>query len=201
MSQTPRAARLPGVTDERLTDAEALRLLRRDPDAICSLYDRYLVRLVRFLQGAGASREVAWDATQETFARLLERGYRGRLAPDGSAWPWLAVTARNLLCDWQRRGSVDDRARRKLGTALVVAMGDELEDALARLDGESLGAELELALGYLPADQRAAVTGRVIGEADYGEIAAVARTSEQTIRRRVSRGLRAMRTLLEGGKP
>lgn len=200
MSQPPRVVRLSGVTDERLTDAEALQVLHGDPDAICALYDRYVVRLVRFLQGAGASREVAWDATQETFARLLERGYRGRLAPDRSAWPWLAVTARNLLYDWQRRGSVDDRARRKLGTALVVVTGDELEDALARLDDESLGGELGSALGSLPADQRTAVTGRVIGEADYGELAAASCTSEQTIRRRVSRGLRAMRTLLEGGR-
>src|SRR6267143_1903002 len=108
-----------------LTDAQALAAVKRNPDAICALYDRYGTTLVRFLIGAGASREAAWDVTQETFARLLVRGYRGALTPGQSAWPWLSVTSRNLLRDWQRRGRADERARQKVGARTVDA-GDEL---------------------------------------------------------------------------
>src|SRR6059058_1032605 len=101
-----------------LTDAQALRSLGRDPEAICVLYDRHVVELVRFLRGAGATQEAAWDVAQETFARLLLRGYRGPVSSELSAWPWLAVTSRNLLRDWQRRGRADERARRKIGVRI-----------------------------------------------------------------------------------
>lgn len=181
-----------------LTDAEAVAALRRDPEAICALYDRHVAELVRFLQSAGAAPEVAWDVAQETFARLLARGFRGRLAPDASAWPWLAVTSRNLLRDWQCRGRADERARRRIGVAIIGGGEDELEDALGRLDTAQRRAHIGEALESLPPAQHEAVIGRVVDEKDYAMLAEDTYESEQTIRRRVSRGLRSMRTLIEG---
>lgn len=189
------------MSDPQTPDRELTRLLGGDPDAICSLYDRHLARLVRLLLGAGADHELAWDIAQETFARLLERRDRIRVTEDGSAWPWLASCAKNLLRDWQRRGRVDNRARRKLGIDPIATTDEELDAALARLDGKRHTSELEQALADLPASQRAAVTARVLEEHDYAELAHCSATSEQTMRRRVSRGLHAMRTRLEGGQP
>lgn len=188
------------MTDDRRSDAELLRGLASDPEAICGLYDRYVASLVRLLIGAGATPEAAWDMTQETFARLLERGYRGRLAPDGTAWPLLATAARNLLRDCQRRGRIDNRARRKLGIESVTSSDEELQAALNRLDAQGLSAELDRALAALPIEQRDAVTARIIGGADYGRYSAAMGATEETVRRRVSRGLHAMRTRLEGGQ-
>ncbi|MBA3841464.1 MAG: sigma-70 family RNA polymerase sigma factor [Actinobacteria bacterium] len=181
-----------------LSDAQALEALRSDPDAICALYDRYLPDLVRFLQRTGATQEAAWDVAQETFARLLMRGYRGKLADGESAWPWLAVTSRNLLRDWQRRGRADERARQKLGLSAVGCDG-ELDDALLRLDASRQRNDIAEALGSLPSDQHDAVVGHVIAETDYAALAADARESEQTMRSRVSRGLRSMRLRIEEG--
>ncbi|MBA3843234.1 MAG: sigma-70 family RNA polymerase sigma factor [Actinobacteria bacterium] len=181
-----------------LSDARALETVRSDPEAICVLYDRYLTDLVRFLQRSGASTEAAWDVSQETFARLLSRGYRGRLAPEDSAWPWLAVTSRNLLRDWQRRGRADERARHRLGLPVEGAAEQELDDALGRLDAERRSGDVGKALGSLPDLQYEAVVGRVVDELDYAALARRGFESEQTIRRRVSRGLRAMRGLIEG---
>jgi hypothetical protein len=59
-----------------LTDAQALKDVRRDPEAICVLYDRHLAGLVRYLSLVGATQEVAWDVAQETFggySRALSR--------------------------------------------------------------------------------------------------------------------------------
>jgi len=182
-----------------LTDAQALAAVKRNPDAICALYDRYGTTLVRFLIGAGASREAAWDVTQETFARLLVRGYRGALTPGQSAWPWLSGTSRNLLRDWQRRGRADERARQKVGARTVDA-GDELDEALARFDADRSRAVIHEALSALSPDQRSAVVGRVIDERDYASLAAEAFESEQTIRRRVSRGLRHLQLRIEEGE-
>jgi RNA polymerase sigma factor (sigma-70 family) len=184
------------VREPEPTDADLLQALRRDPQAVGVLYDRYAVRLVRYLQREGASEEIAFDAVQEVFARLIVP--RGRVRPGlgGSIWPWLAVTGRNLLRDWHRRRAVDAKARQRLG---IVDGSDQAADVDARADARRLRPRLGLALNQLPPEQRTAVTARVLSELDYAEIANTTGASEVTVRRRVSRGLRAMQTFLEGG--
>jgi RNA polymerase sigma factor (sigma-70 family) len=185
------------VTDPEPADAELLERMRHDPQAVALLHDRHARRLVVYLQRQGATDEAALDAAQETFARLITRHRRVRTAEDGSLWPWLAVIARNLVRDWQRRGVVDARARRRLGLAIA---DDETADAAARADARELRPQLRLALQCLPHEQRTAVTARVIDELDYDEIARATGATEQTVRQRVSRGLHAMQTFLEGGR-
>jgi RNA polymerase sigma-70 factor (ECF subfamily) len=179
------------------SDAELLQALRHDPHAVGLLYDRYALRLVRFLEKGGASEQPALDAAQETFAKLVVQHRRLCPAADGTLWPWLAVTGRNLVRDWQRRQVVDARARLRLG--LPVA-DDEADDVAARADARTLRPRLRLALRRLSPEQRAAVTARVLDELTYPEIADATGASEQTVRGRVSRGLRAMQTFLEGGR-
>lgn len=185
------------MNDVDTSDTELLRRLRHEPQLVGVLYDRYSHRLVAYLQRGGALDEVALDATQETFARLLVHRRRVRTADDGSVWPWLAVTGRNLVRDWQRRGAVDARARRKLR---LPVSPDESDDAAARIDAVRLQGRLRSGLARLPDDQRAAVAARVVEERGYPEIAATTGTTEEAIRRRVSRGLRALHTFLEGGQ-
>ncbi len=66
------------------------------------------------------------------------------------------------------------------------------DDRLERLAGES-DSELERALARLPAEQREAVEGRVLNEERYAAIASRVGCSEQVVRKRVSRGLAALR--------
>jgi RNA polymerase sigma factor (sigma-70 family) len=183
-----------------LSDGEALRRLRRDPGAIVALYDRHVARLVAALAAASGDRELAFDLAQETFARALDHGHRVRIPEGGSAWPWLWTVARNLLRDWQRREVVDRAARDRLGIASVAYEDQAIDDLLARLDAAELHDELGAALGELPLEQREAVVCRVMLERDYGRLAG-ASTKESAMRARVSRGLRALRVRLSGGKP
>ncbi len=75
----------------------------------------------------------------------------------------------------------------------------ELEDAdlerIETLQDPQFQAAREL-LERLPADQRDAIRARVLEERDYSDIAADIRTSEHVIRKRVSRGLAALRSQL-----
>lgn len=186
--------------DEAETERAALQRLRRDPDAICVLYDRYVLRLVRFLQAEGATPEIAWDAAQETFARLLAGSRRRSVQTPVAAWPWLTTTGRNLLRDWLRRGAVDNRVRAQLGISLERPTAEEFEDLVARLEADEETRRLSTALDALAAEQREAIVDRVIGGLGYAEVAALTGVSEDTVRTRVSRGLRRMRSLLlEGG--
>ncbi len=179
-------------------DAELLRRARRDAEAICVLFDRHAERLVAGLRSGGASREVALDVVQETFARVLEDAERVRPDESGSAFPWLRRVAINLAIDAGRRGAVDTGARRRLGIALAPLVPDASDEAIERLDGAALAPRIGEALEALPAEQREAVIARVVGEQSYAEIARRAHTSEQTVRARVSRGLRALQTRLSG---
>jgi RNA polymerase sigma factor (sigma-70 family) len=183
-----------------LSDRDALRRLRRDPDAIVALYDRHLARLLAALVHEGADPELAFDLAQETFARALERGHRVRIPADGSAWPWLWTVARNLLRDWRRREVVDRSARERLGIGSVASDDAMIDELMAKLDAELLHDELASALGELPLEQRDAVVGRVVLDCDYGQLAG-ASTNEGAVRARVSRGLRALRVRVSGGKP
>ena len=178
------------------TDGELLQMLRRDPQAVGVLYDRYATRLVRYLQQQGARDDVALDATQEMFARLIVQGRRVRPSSDGTIWPWLAVSGRNLLRDWQRRGAIEAKARHRLNLPISP---EEATDPLARVEVDQLDERLSDGLERLSPDQRTAVTARVIQERDYSEIADATGATEATVRRRVSRGLRAMQTFLQGG--
>jgi RNA polymerase sigma factor (sigma-70 family) len=184
-----------------LTDAQALRRCRRDPEAICALYDRHVARLVASIAHSCGDREAAFDIAQETFARALEQGHRVKLPPDGSAWPWLWTVARNLLRDRQRRDVVDAGARRRLGMSTVSFDADAIDDLIERVDAEELRALLGGALSELPLNQRDAVVGRISGGLEYGELAGSLGASEEAMRARVSRGLRALRIRISGGRP
>jgi RNA polymerase sigma factor (sigma-70 family) len=184
-----------------LSDAQALRRCRRDPEAICVLYDRHVARLVAAVAHACADREAAFDIVQETFARALEHGHRVKLPPDGSAWPWLWTVARNLLRDYQRRDAVDRRARHRLGIRAIPYDAHAIDELIARLDAEDLREPLAVALGELEPEQRRAVLGRVALGLGYERLAEADGTTEEALRARVSRGLRALRIRLSGGRP
>jgi RNA polymerase sigma-70 factor (ECF subfamily) len=63
---------------------------------------------------------------------------------------------------------------------------------------EALAGEHALeALESLPADQRDAVRARIVDDRGYQEIAIEVRCSPSVVRKRVSRGVRAMRAKLE----
>jgi RNA polymerase sigma factor (sigma-70 family) len=196
LSQVQGLIRLQVVSGREPTDGQLLQALRREAQASALLYDRYASRLVGYLRQQGASEDAALDATQEVFARLIVDGRKVRPGKDGTIWPWLAVTGRNLLRDWQRRGAVEARARQRLG---LWAASDETVDLVTRVDARRHRGRLRVALARLSPEQRRLVTARVLDERDYAEIASEAGASEASVRRRVSRGLRAMQTFLQGG--
>jgi RNA polymerase sigma factor (sigma-70 family) len=145
------------------------------------------------LRGRGAGEELALDVVQETFARLLERPRSCRTDARGSAYPWLSIVASNLLIDCQRRGRVDESARRRLGFTLEMVDDGDLP---VPGDEPALSGSLTDALDRLPEPQRTAVLQRVVEERSYPAIARATGASEQTVRACVSRGIRALQTML-----
>jgi RNA polymerase sigma-70 factor (ECF subfamily) len=177
----------------RCSDEELLELGKVDAQAFGVFYDRYENLLLGFFRRATGRADLAADLTAEVFAQAL--GSLGGFHSDlGTGKAWLFGIARHELTQMWRRGRVEVQARRRLQME-PIGLSDE---DMHRID--RLGALPELdslaMLEALPPDQRAAVRGRVIEARDYEDLAREFECSELVVRQRVSRGLRALRSLV-----
>ena len=175
-----------GDTDEQL-------LTRGDAASFERFYVRHVDELLGFFARRTRDPELAADLTAETFAAALTA--RRRYRPQkGSAGAWLYGIALKKLADAQRKGYAEDRARRRLGMERI-----ELTDAdIARIESLAGDRTASLLVQGLSADQRDAVVAHVVNERSYEEIAGELGTSEAVVRKRVSRGLAAVRQRMGG---
>ncbi|MCW2971754.1 MAG: polymerase, sigma-24 subunit, subfamily [Thermoleophilia bacterium] len=185
--------------DPTSTDAQLLRTARRDPRAFDAIYVRHAGELHSWLVRQVGDDAVALDLTAETFAQAWRHRRRFRAPADGSAGAWLHGIARNLFRTWSHHQRVESGARQRLGMQVEGVGGSvDSDEALDQLDAARVGPIALERLRDLPADQRAAVTLRVLDELSYDEIAARLECSAATARMRVHRGLRSLNATLEG---
>jgi RNA polymerase sigma factor (sigma-70 family) len=173
-------------------DDELLAMVARHPEAFAALYRRYERAILAYLVRRLPSADVAADLLLEVFAAALA-GLRGGNGPRGPVAAWLFGIARHKIADSYRQGRVETAARHGLGMQPVSFDDDDLQ----RIEALRGPPELLGWLEELPADQRDAVTARVIDERDYAEIAGALSCSEQIVRKRVSRGLAGLRARME----
>ena len=170
------------------TESDEELLASREPGSFAVFYRRHVEDLVAFFMRRTRNAELAADLTAETFAAALVA--RARFDPGrGSASAWLFGIALHKLARVERRAAAERRARRRLGMERI-----ELTDAdIERIDalGESDVARVEVS--QLAPDQREAVTAHVVYGRGYDDIARSSNTSEAAVRKRVSRGLAAVR--------
>jgi RNA polymerase sigma-70 factor (ECF subfamily) len=167
-------------------------LLAGGPQEFGAFYLRHEANVLGFFLRRVGRAELAADLCAETFARALES--RRSFDPQrGEPRAWLFGIARHVLAESLERGRVLDATRVRLAFEPLV-IGDE---DIARLE-ELAEQPAVAALEQLPSEQRDAITGRVIDERAYDELAASLRCSNSLVRQRVSRGLRALRERLEG---
>lgn len=166
-------------------------LLRGGAEEFGALYRRHEEVVLGFFVRRTGRADLAADLTAETFARALA----GRERFDstlGEAVGWLFGIARHVLARSLEDGRVDDAMRRELGMERLILD----DDVLANIECADYGPALR-ALEALPADQREAVTARVLSEQEYREVAVELECSESVVRQRVSRGLRALHARLK----
>ena len=176
----------------RATSDEDL-LLSSDPDDFGRFYDRHVDLLLGWFCRRVRDPEAAADLTAETFASALAARGRFRPGPVPAAG-WLFGIAQHKLADYFRRGSADDRMSRRLGLALPSNLDEEDREMIEMLASDTAASLVDA----LPADQRDAVRAYVLEDAPYEDIAAAGDTTEATIRKRVSRGLGALRRKMGG---
>jgi RNA polymerase sigma-70 factor (ECF subfamily) len=159
-----------------------------DPAAFERFYLTHVETLLGFFARRTGDPELAADLTAETFAAALAG--RRRFRPEaGAASAWLYGIAMHKLTDAQRRGAAERRARRRLGMERLALDDEDYARIESLAEAEGATALLE---GLAP-EQRDAVRAHVLEGRDYREIAASLHTSETVVRKRVSRGLAAVR--------
>lgn len=181
---------------ERRNDTELLAAaLSGDGDAFGAFYRRHARRIAAFHLARTRDAQDAADLTAETFAAALE--VVDRFDPQrGEPIAWLFGIARHRLATQARRGAVEDRARRRMGLERLVLDDAGLERVEAAATAELVRVELREGFDALPPDQREAIALRVLLDHDYAEVAGVTGSSEVVARKRVSRGLSALRARL-----
>ena len=99
-----------------------------------------------------------------------------------------------------RLPSPESRARHRLGLPDRDVSDADYERIEELIDFEQVGRAIAGALTELSAEQREAMTLRVIEGRPYEEVARMLSCSQETARARVSRGLKRLARLLEGGQ-
>lgn len=180
---------------EEIADSELLLLSREEPDAFGVLYERHAEGLLGYFARRTFDPEAAAELVGETFAEAFAS--RGRFRDRGAgAVGWLYGIARHQLGRYFRHGSVDFRARRKLGLPEREISDEDYERIEELIDFEQVGRAIAEAFSLLSEEQREAMTLRVVDGRPYSEVAELLRCSEETARARVSRGLKRLKRTL-----
>lgn len=173
-----------------------MRFVAGDPGAFVQFYRRHLAAILAFFLRRTGDPELTADLTAEVFAAALLAAPRYQPG-EPPELAWLYGIASHKLADSRRRGRVEDEARRRLALAPLV-IDDEDLSRVEELAGSGMeGTALDMAMRSLPPEQRDAVVARVVDERPYAEIAAEMSCSELVVRKRVSRGLRTLRSQIK----
>jgi RNA polymerase sigma factor (sigma-70 family) len=188
-SQLLRNCHIGGVKSwEQCPDGELLLAARSCSEPFGVFYERHFASVLGFFRRRVPGPEEAFDLAAETFAAALGSLPRFQPSPE-PAQAWLFAIARHKLSEALRRNRVQDEARRALAMQ-PIQLDDEAIEILERL---ATAPALEL-LETLPAGQREAIQAHYLDERGYSEIAAELQCSESVVRKRVSRGLAALRS-------
>lgn len=158
--------------------------------AFDALYRSAYAPVYRFVLIRVKSKDVAEDITQDVFIKFLKAlpTYVG----SPSILPFLFTAARNTIIDHyrKRKPDYDDEA------LWALASEDPSPEETA-----ALGAEVTMVLKLLsqlsPAEE-AAIKLRYLDGLSTVEVAAILEKSEEAVRQILSRGVRGIRSLLEG---
>jgi RNA polymerase sigma-70 factor (ECF subfamily) len=176
----------------RRARGNALTRSVEDADAFREFYVANAQRVVVFFTRRTLNAEVALDLAAETFAVALQRRRQFRGGSDAEAEAWLFAIARSQLAHYWRRGVAERRALEQIGLDPPSLAQSEL-DRIEELAGlPELRRSVQQAIAGLNPQQAYAVTQRIVEEREYDDLAAELGVSEDVVRARVSRGLRAL---------
>lgn len=150
---------------------------------IGEIYERHYARFLRVAEAIVGDHEIARDAVQDAFVRVVKSraGFRG----DGSVEGWV----------WRTVVNTASSARRK--AAIGHASAQEQLAGLATNGHEASAGTVRALLAMLPERQRLVLFLRYYADLDYRTIADVLKIEPGTVGATLNQAHAAMRRLLE----
>ena len=176
-------------------DVTALRRrgrFRIDADSLDGMYREHASDLVVYFARRLLDPSAAVDLAAETFVAAYagRRGFRGSTKEQATAW--LYGIATNVFLAYLRDGRAQRKAFRRWSVERRALTDTEIERIEDLAGIAEMRAAVRRALPSLSADHQTVLELRVVKELEYKEIASRLRVSEDVVRARVSRGLRAL---------
>jgi RNA polymerase sigma factor (sigma-70 family) len=178
---------------KHLTDHELMKIVQAgDHSPASELYDRYSKRIYNFAWRMLRNADLAEDATQEAFLRMIR--YANTYKENSSVGTWLFAITANWCRDHFRR--LPNRTPTETDDVLVTlpASGEDSPDR--RYEQGANARLVKKALDNLSHDQREAITLARYNEMSHADIAVIAGCSVGAVKTRIFRGLEAMRHYL-----
>jgi RNA polymerase sigma factor (sigma-70 family) len=182
--------------DEERSDVDLIVRSWDEPETFGEVFERHAEELLGYFARRTLDPEAAADLVAETFAEAFASRRRFRDQGLGGTG-WLYGIARHQLSRYFRSGSVDSRARRRLGMPEREVSAEDYDRIEELIDFASVGRAIGEAFSVLSEEQREALTLRVIEARPYREVAEILRCTEDTARARVSRGLKRLARSLD----
>lgn len=173
-------------------EAEIVEAAKTDPMAFGELYERYYVRVYRYIYHRVGHASDAEDVTGLVFMKALEGLPSYRQRGNGFA-PWLFRIARNAVIDHYRR-------RRPQATLDQLLFAPDEADPVGDVLGKERRNELARLVEHLSADQRDVVLLRYASDLSFSEIATIVQKNEAAVRMLLHRGLKKLKVVLGDGR-
>lgn len=176
------------VQTEEHGDAFIAEAAKTNPGAFGELYERYYIRVYRYVYHRLGNQTDAEDVTALVFMKALEA--LNTYQPKRNSFaPWLFRITRNAVIDHYRRR----RKQNPLEDADHVTSGaDPMLSALGNEQRQELGSLLQ----HLSPDQRDVVLMRYSADLSFAEIASALQKNEPAIRMLLHRGLRKLKAVM-----
>ena len=159
---------------------------RLDEASVAALYTEHAAALRRFLQGVLRDPQLADDALQAAFAKLVARGHETQ---QESRKAWLFRVAFHEALAIRRKQQMHQRTLQRAAWQTIAA-GDEIDTPLLRQERiESVAAALE----RLPAEQQQVVHQRIYEGKTFAEIARQSQVPLGTILWRMQAALKKLK--------
>lgn len=170
-------------------DAALAEAAKTDRGAFGELYERYNLRVYRYVYHRLGDSSDAEDITALVFMKALEAlpTYQARR---NTFAPWLFRITRNAVIDHYRRR----RFQSSLDEVHQYSSGSDPANRVLEWERQE---EIGALVSHLSDDQRDVVLLRFAGDLSFAEIGAVLNKNEPAVRMLLHRGLRKMKTVLE----
>jgi RNA polymerase sigma-70 factor (ECF subfamily) len=165
---------------------------RSSPNAFADFYEQMSPTVLRFFARQTRDGQAAFDLVAETFSKAFEKRADFRGTTDEQAAAWLWSIARHELARYRRSRSVEMSALRRLGLERPAPSDEELRQVEWLIAIEDIRRQIRGALDTLSPDQQEVIKLRFIDELTNQEIAERLAVSDDVVRARASRALRAL---------